>query len=144
MPPVFSSLDLFSGLGGNAHALKSLAAPALYCDNTTAQATANGLWTKANPHLMRLARHIAMYLARRNIRIDVQYIASAANELADALSRADAKRYEAALRLWWEQRESQPCQRQWHGRVPQKYTLLLQAAQAHRALLIPPTPVVGQ
>ena len=35
---MFSSLDLFSGLGGNAFAIKSIAAPALYCEVDAAAA----------------------------------------------------------------------------------------------------------
>lgn len=52
----FASLDLFSGIGGNAFALRSIATPALYCDNDPgaikllARAMANGFIPEAPVH----------------------------------------------------------------------------------------------
>ena len=103
----------------------------LLCDNITALTTANCYWTRANGDMMRLARHLAMLLARRNIRLEVVYIESAANALADALSRDQKDRYAEALQSWRQQPPRQAPK--WTPRVPKAYSLLLQTALAHRA-----------
>lgn len=89
----------------------------LHCDNETARFCFNKLRATRNSAMMRLIRHTARYLADHNIRLNVVRIPTEANVLADALSRQDFARYQAALAQWRDNRAHEQQNPQWLPRV---------------------------
>lgn len=99
---------------------------ALHCDNTVAQATLNKGSATALP-MHALIRRMYQYMAAENIRVKVLRISSAANVLADCLSRNDIAGYLAAR----EESRTPDTQDVWSARQFRNPPLLEQAARRY-------------
>lgn len=104
----------------------------LHCDNDTARYCFNKLRAHRSVAMMRLLRHAAKFMAKYNIRLRVVRITSAANVLADALSRLDMQRFAKALHEWNTQRLHECEAPQWESRTFASPPLLEQKAAEYR------------
>jgi len=71
----------------------------LHCDNDTARCTFIKNDARS-PSMMRLIRHMLRFCAAHQIRLRIVRVASAANKIADALSRRDWQAYTTAREEW--------------------------------------------
>lgn len=110
----------------------------LHCDNDTARYCFNKLRATRNTAMMRLLRHAAKFMAAYNIRLRVVRISSAANVLADALSRLDTLRFQQALQEWYLHRKHEHTSPPWEQRVPLNPPLMEQKAREYQHLPPPP------
>lgn len=76
----------------------------IHCDNVVARCDLMNA-SAPNVLMMRLVRHILQFCVAHNMRLNVVAISSAANILADALSRLDMKAYTKALAEWEEEQK---------------------------------------
>jgi hypothetical protein len=76
----------------------------IHCDNAVARCDLNNA-SAPNVLMMRLVRHILQFCVAHNIRLNVVAISSAANVLADTLSRLDTHGYTKALAEWEEEQK---------------------------------------
>ena len=104
----------------------------LHCDNDTARYCFNKLRAHRSVAMMRLLRHAAKFMATYNIRLRVVRISSAANVLADALSRLDKLRFAQALREWETNRLHEYAAPPWETRTFTDPPLLEQKAAEYR------------